>query len=567
VVLLAALLAWVAVDALRARDALEQGAARIATIAPDAMAGRTGQVEESLAALQQDAAEAVDATSGPQWTIAGRLPVVGSTVDAVATLAQVSSSLAEGPLEDLVSVVGVVNPATLAPDDGRVDLRPLQEVAPTVVQADEEIESAQEAVGGIGDVLVPQVADAVGRVETELADLRTTTATAARAAQLLPSMLGADEPRHFLVLVQSNAEPRALGGIPGSMVQVRADDGEIVVEDQRPASSLGVFDAPVLPLDDAEAALFGEKLARFGQNVTMTPDFPRAAELATEMWRRRTGVAVDGVVSVDPVALSRVLAVDGPIEVDGRELERRRLARYLLHGVYRQHEDPQEQDAVLEEATASALERLMSGTSDATGLVDALAWGAGEGRVLLWSADAREQELIDGTVLDGALRGLRGDDPVVGVYTELTRAAKMGWYLRTAVDVEVVDARPDGSRELAVTVSYTHTGRPDVVDDLPEYITGMDESDPGMLRFNALVYAPAGGRLISAREADANVGLFPQIHQNLVVGARSVSLSPGETNTVTYVMITGGQQSANVVVRTTPGPRATETTLTAQGNG
>lgn len=567
VLLLAFLLVWVAVDALRAREALASGASRIATIAPDAVAGRTDQVEASLDALQQDAAEAVDATNGPQWTIASRLPVLGSTVGAVATLSQVSSTLANGPLANLASVAEVVNPVTVAPDDGRVDLGPLVEVAPTVVEADEQIESAQQVVDGIGGVLVPQVADAVGRVKAELAEVRATTATAARAAQLLPPMLGADGVRRYLVLVQSNAETRALGGIPGSMVLLRAEDGEVVIEDQRPAAALGVFDAPVLPLDESESALFSEKLARFGQNVTMTPDFPRAAQLAAEMWRRRTDVVVDGVLSVDPVAMARVLAVDGPIDVDGQELEGADFVRYLLHGVYLRHEDPQEQDAVFEEVTASAVTRLMSGTSDAAGLVDALAESAREGRVLVWSANTEEQALLDGTVLDGALRGISGgDDPVVGVYTQLTRAAKMGWYLDTTIDVEVVQERPDGSRELAVTVSFTHRGQAQYMEKLPVYVSGTGD-DKGMLHFNVLVYAPAGGRLIAAHESDANVGLFPQIHHNLVVGARSMNLSPGETNSVTYVMISGEHQSGNIVIRSTPGPRATAVMINGPGNG
>ncbi|WP_415803391.1 DUF4012 domain-containing protein [Isoptericola cucumis] len=556
--LLALLLARVVTDALRARDSLEQAATKIAALSSDAVAGRSDQVDAGLAGLQEDTAEAVQATSGSHWSFAARLPVAGSTAEAVATLAEVSDTLAHGPLEDLAAAVAVVNPGALAPSDGRLDLEPLRQVAPTVVDADRDLASAQETVTAIDDTLLPQVDDAVAQVGARLAEVRSTTATAARAAELVPAMLGAQEERRYLVLVQSNAEPRALGGIPGSLIQLRADDGELVIEDQRAASSLGVFDESVLPLDDSESALFGDKLARFAQNVTMTPDFPRAAELAREMWRERTGVTVDGVLSMDPVALADVLAADGPLQVpDGDELAGEQLARYLLHDVYVRHPEPDDQDEVFADVTQEAFERVMAGEGDTARLMDALAGSAREGRVMLWSADGAEQAQLDGTVLDGALRGVQGDEtPVVGVYAQMTRAAKMGWYLDSDVDVEVVADRPDGSHELAVTVTHTNSATADEVRGLPAYVTGMDEENPGELRMNSLVYAPAGGRIVSARDAEGNVGLFPQVHHHLIVGARSLSLSPGETSAVTYVMITGKHQSDDVVVRSTPGARA-----------
>lgn len=558
VVVLLVLLARVATDALRARDSLERAAERISALTPAATAGRADEVDSILSELQADTRSAVASTSGAHWTFAERLPFVGSTVDAVATLAEVSDTLSHGPLEDLASVAQVVNPATIAPQDGRVDLGPLEDAAPTVIGADRDLEVAQETVEGIRDTAFPQVDDAVAQVADQLADVRATTATASRAARLLPAMLGGDGARRYLVLVQTNAEPRALGGIPGSFVQLRAEDGEVTIEDQRAASSLGRFDEPVLPLDDSEAALFGDRLARYGQNVTMTPDFPRAAALAREVWKERTGVTVDGVLALDPVALAAVLAPSGPLEVpDGRELEGAALSEFLLHDVYLRYADATEQDEVFAQVAQDAFDQVMSSSAEPAALVDALARSTREGRVMLWSADDGEQQALDGTVLDGALRGVQGEStPVVGVYTELTRAAKMGWYLGSDVDVDVVADRPDGSHELAVTVTYSNEADPDEVDDLPRYVAGADKGDPGTIRMNVLVYAPSGGKLLSAHDRTGNVGLFPQEHDLLVVGARTVELAPGETNTVTYVMITGKHQSRDVTVRSTPGAHA-----------
>ena len=70
---------------------------------------------------------------------------------------------------------------------------------------------------------------------------------------------------------------------------------------------------------------------------------------------------------------------------------------------------------------------------------------------------------------------------------------------------------------------------------------------------NSLAYAPAGGRIVSAYDTEGNIGLFPQMHHRLIVGARTLELEPGATSTVTYVMITGKNQSGDVAIRSTPG--------------
>src|ERR1019366_1513632 len=46
-----------------------------------------------------------------------------------------------------------------------------------------------------------------------------------------------------------------------------------------------------------------------------SPDFPTSAALAAEFYKRATGLPVDGVINVDPIALSYVLQVVGSVQV------------------------------------------------------------------------------------------------------------------------------------------------------------------------------------------------------------------------------------------------------------
>ena len=98
--------------------------------------------------------------------------------------------------------------------------------------------------------------------------------TAARATRILPTVLGGREPRRYLLLVQNNAEPRALGGLVGSVIELRAQRGRVKLVGQRSGGSFGDFGQPVKKLSTAEKALYGTQLGRFIQNVTGNPGLP-----------------------------------------------------------------------------------------------------------------------------------------------------------------------------------------------------------------------------------------------------------------------------------------------------
>ena len=51
-------------------------------------------------------------------------------------------------------------------------------------------------------------------------------------------MLGADEPREYILMVQNYSEPRSTGGLTGTLLHLRADDGEVELLDQRSASEV-----------------------------------------------------------------------------------------------------------------------------------------------------------------------------------------------------------------------------------------------------------------------------------------------------------------------------------------
>jgi len=560
VVALVASVAWLAWSAIGARDALLAARADVAVLQEHVRAGQLDVARATLVDVQENATLARSRTGGPVWAVAGAVPWFGANVRAVQVVAAAVDDLAQDALPTLVEATAVVDPAALAPVDGRIELGSLEAAAPQIVAANRSVQSSLARLADVDvDSLVPQVAGPVGLLRDQLEDIGADTATAARAARLLPAMLGTDGPRDYLLLVQNNAEPRALGGIPGAVILLRADAGAVELVELRNASGvLSGLPEPALPLTDVERSLFGEQLAIYMADVTFTPDFPRAAEMAQAIWEQRIGGEIDGVVMIDTGGLAAVLGATGPIGLPpgpvadeaGGSLTADNAVDVLNNTVYRLIEDNVQQDEFYATTGADIFRAALEGAGGTVGTVDALATAARRGQLHVWSADPGEQEQLAGTVLSGELRGVRDESPVIGFYLNDGTGSKIGYYLDADVEVTPGACADDGTRLVDATVTFTSTAPPEVV-DMPRYISG-SRLEPGRMRFNVLAYAPQDGLVEHLETSDGRTGGLSQIHDGLFVVARTVELSPGESVQVTYQFRTGKGQTDSPEVRMTP---------------
>lgn len=556
VALVIAAATWTAADALRVRDQLMEAARVIPTLEDQVIAGDDAALETSIETLQVAASSARQTTGRPHWTLTSWLPGVGANVAAARTLASVVSDLAEGPLPSLPDVAASVNPEVLAPKDGRVDVDAIVRAAPAVVAADDGVDVAIATIGAIDrNGLFAEVDEAVDLLATELSDLKRSTATASRAVQLIPTMMGVEGPREYLVLVQNNAEPRALGGIVGSALVLRVEDGRIDLVEQVAGNSI-TFDAPIGELSESEVALFGTQMGRYLVNVTSTPEFPRAAQIASAMWEVERGQAPSGVLSIDPVALASLLRSTGPvITQSGVALTADNAAQYLLNQIYLDEPEPDLQDLFFADAAAAIFSALTSGEGDGEAAVRDLVAAADAGRVMLWSGEDSEQDLIAGTSISGESGGSL-EHPEVGVYVNDGTGAKAGYYLEVDTSMEVTECRPDGSYRALVSVNLTST-MPDP-STLPDYVTGGGLFvDAGLIRTNVLFVSPVGGvvqSVLAGNGEDELPVLTQQLDENRAA-ATTVTLAPGETTTLEIEMLTGRGTGAPPSLRLTPGPR------------
>ena len=250
-------------------------------------------------------------------------------------------------------------------------------------------------------------------------------------------MIGSPGRRDYLLLFQNNAEIRATGGMPGSWARIHADDGRIEMVEQGTASDFPTAEEPVVPLTDAEVAVYGEEYGLYFQDPGFAPDFPRGAEMWNAHWERQfPDIELDGVLALDPVGMSYLLAGTGPVEVDGRVLTSENVVEELLSRPYLEL-DPAAQDRFFEAAARAIFDAATDELASPVSFLEGFQRAASEGRFLVAPFDGQDARRLDGSRVLGALPGDDGQTPHVDIGVNDATASKMSYYLRYRTTVEL----------------------------------------------------------------------------------------------------------------------------------
>ena len=556
VVLLVACAAWVVTRGLMAKDDLEQAQDLASSIQKQLAADDTAAASKSATALAERVHSARNLTSDPIWRGAEVVPLAGANLVALRQVSSILATVTDKAVVPLSRVAGAMNVAAFKPVNGAINLKPLLDAQPAVSGAAATMRGALTDARAISTTdTIGQVTDAISRLRILLQKASTEVDAVNRAVQLLPPMLGTAAPRNYLVLFQNNAELRAGGGNPGALALLSVDNGRISMVQQASSTSFPHYPAPVLPLPVETAGLYGNITGEYIQDVTLTPQFPLSAALAREMWRRQFGVSVDGVLSIDPVALSYLLSATGPIKLPtGEELNSGNAVQMFLSDAYARYPVPAQQDAFFGSAAAAIFARVAQGDFDPTAMIAALAKAGDEHRVLLWSTHSTEQTSLAQTTLAGALPAETSPAGTFGVYLNDSTGAKMDYYLRMKIGLGATTCRKDGRPNLGVSITLTNTAPTDAAAGLPEYVTGGGNFGvaPGSVRTEVAVYAPESAVFLGATRDGSPLPLQSTTDSGRAVAQFPVLLTPGESSTVQLEFLGARRSAAAPDVTTTP---------------
>jgi hypothetical protein len=323
--------------------------------------GDAAGTNAALARLQDHSIAASQRTDGATWSVLAKAPWVGDDARGIRLVSDLMADLAEQGLEPLAASAADLD--SLLPRGGEIPVPQLTALRDPVADASVAFAAADAALQSEDPT---RFVEPLRRKYRELAERVAAAADALRTADtalsVMPGMLGADGPRNYLLVVQNNAEIRATGGLPGAVSLLRADHGAVSMVRQVAASEFGEAELPALPLTLAERKLYGPQLGTYFVDANFTPDFPRAAALMKARWEETSGERIDGVLSVDPVALSYLLEATGPVTVPDVTLTADNAVLELVHRVYLRYPSPEDQDAWFREVAREVFDTVLSGT-------------------------------------------------------------------------------------------------------------------------------------------------------------------------------------------------------------
>lgn len=481
---------WVVVGALQAKSDLER-ARDTAQQAKDAvLQGDTAESSSLANEAAVHAQSAHDATHSVAWDLVSALPWVGSPFESGQQITDVVLNMVTDILRPAADIGVAISPERLY-KGGRVDVNLLRSQESGLNDLSASAAQINEQAQAITDPrYVSVLSNARSELQGQISGITGIIENAALAARLAPSLMGADEPRTYFMAFQTNAEARGTGGLLGGYGLLSFENGAPTVSSL--ASNTDLSDA-VGPIDlGAEYERqygYMEPFADF-RNSNLSPHFPYAAQIWKTMWAEQTGMNVDGVIAIDPVALSYILGAVGPITMpDGEVVSADNVVQLTESTAYLRFPTDQIARKQYLQSIANAVATKIAGPIDSPrDLLSALGRATGEHRIALWSASEHDQRTIEET----PLAHIVPDDaaPYAGVVVNNLGGNKLDYYLRSKVEY-TAEACVGDTRASTVNVTMTNA-TPN--EPLPEYVAAAAGVSPDLL-----IEVPFGTNLSSVR--------------------------------------------------------------------
>lgn len=378
----------------------------------------------------------------------------------------------------------------------------------------------------------------------------------------IKAMIGAEEDRLYLLAAQNSAEIRASGGFPGSMGSIRISNGVL---------SLGGFQSVynlLAPSSFGKADITPVERKLFSQlsgisaprDAVLCPDFERVAYIWSVGYEIAQNRPIDGVISMTPCIVQRLLAANDEeiVLFDGLVLNKDNATKVLQHDIYFKYfgrtyvaDGHQTADALFADAAAKTMQTLMDNLSiqDLLKYISVAQESFSDRTLMVWMKDENAQHLIRQLGWNGGLN-TDPENPQTGVYFNCTVASKMGWYLVMDTQIGTRVKNDDGSYTYPVTVSFTNNiSRDEILAANSAYILG---DNHGAIVGSAFFFAPAGGTIDNFTISNGN-RISKETYHDLSLGyLHLLSIYPQKTITVTYEVTTAPGVETPLTISKTP---------------
>lgn len=535
------------------------------TLKTDLKAVMTGVKERNVESAQNatlkldNTVRKLDRTlSSPVWKAVSHAPFAGKYVKSVNTLVSVAEDASDNILKPALDVMDEYPLEGLKVGDGfsvstiNAYLNLLEDIEPRIESMTTKMQTVKLPLG-----------------KTEMLSEYTQMLTKLTAAykengEYLPlfrAFLGDGSDKLYLLAAQNSAEIRASGGFPGSMGTIRIEDGVLTIDDFKTVYDMISVNPPTeAHITDTEYLLFSGSLD-YARDACYIPDFERVGEIWALAYESKNDEHIDGVISLTPVIIQKVLAYTGAVTLsDGTELNGDNATQMLQKDLYYKYLSSNSSykisnandyvDSLFAETAKIVMGKLVD-DFDINRIADyskIFTDGGKDRTILMWMEDETAESYVKAAGCSGALND-DPSNPEAGVFFSGANGSKLGWFVSLDTQIGGVTVNDDGSRTYDVTVTVSNDITRDDMYRAGNYIIG---NYNGQVESYLHLFAPAGGTISDFETSNSMTMNMDEYHGLEVAYNVEFMLAPSNPVTVTYKVTTAPGVSTPLKISQTP---------------
>lgn len=535
------------------------------TLKTDLKAVMTGVKERDVESAQNatlkldNTVRKLDRTlSSPVWKAVSHAPFAGKYVKSVNTLVSVAEDASDNILKPALDVMDEYPLEGLKVGDGfsvstiNAYLNLLEDIEPRIESMTTKMQTVKLPLG-----------------KTEMLSEYTQMLTKLTAAykengEYLPlfrAFLGDGSDKLYLLAAQNSAEIRASGGFPGSMGTIRIEDGVLTIDDFKTVYDMISVNPPTeAHITDTEYLLFSGSLD-YARDACYIPDFERVGEIWALAYESKNDEHIDGVISLTPVIIQKVLAYTGAVTLsDGTELNGDNATQMLQKDLYYKYLSSNSSykisnandyvDSLFAETAKIVMGKLVD-DFDINRIADyskIFTDGGKDRTILMWMEDETAESYVKAAGCSGALND-DPSNPEAGVFFSGANGSKLGWFVSLDTQIGDVTVNDDGSRTYDVTVTVSNDITRDDMYRAGNYIIG---NYNGQVESYLHLFAPAGGTISDFETSNSMTMNMDEYHGLEVAYNVEFMLARSNPVTVTYKVTTAPGVSTPLKISQTP---------------
>ncbi len=377
---------------------------------------------------------------------------------------------------------------------------------------------------------------------------------------ILPSMLGAPDPKKYLILFQNDKELRPTGGFITSVAYVSFNQGKFTVSDTGDIYTID-DNSTYLPMPDPIRAYLkvpGWHL----RDTNFSPDFAESMETFRYYYDRIGDPAIDGIIALDTQFVEALMRITGPLEVPGYSkpfsaepitVNGTKVPQVVYQlEIISEKIGGEDRKGILGDLMQVMIKKVLS--EPATKWPEYLAMFMTQGQeknILFNFEDIRAQEYVEDQNLAGRIEAVQPPGDYLHINDANLAGLKSNFYLTQEAKQEVTIAG-DGTVKEKVTITYRNTGK-------------FDGWLNATARNYVRVYVPEGAELLDASGGDARVEVENDLGKT--VFDNFVTIKPMQSRTLTFeyklpFKITGDYHG---LIQKQPGANNWDYTVTVNG--